>query len=71
MSDSSESETDDYVSSMFEDGELTAIDKTATKYLNYANSYVPQWGAAEAFREVYQNWYDSRLVSHYHYAPHP
>lgn len=55
MSDSSKDEVDDYIPSIFEDGDLAAVHKTATKYLNYTNDYVPQWGASEAFRETYQN----------------
>lgn len=31
MSDSSEDELDDYISSVFEDGDLAAVDKTATQ----------------------------------------
>lgn len=70
MSDSSEDELDDYISSVFEDGDLAAVDKTATKYLIYTNSYVPQLGASEAFRETYQNWYVSFFPSPTHHRAH-
>jgi hypothetical protein len=55
-SDTSDSETDDYIPSIREDEDLFAIDKTATKQLNYGNTYVPLWHEPEGFREVYQNW---------------
>lgn len=64
VSDSGEDEVDDYISSIFEDNDLAAVHKTATKYLNYTNSYVPQWSTAEAFRETYQNWYASLSTSY-------
>ncbi|KAH6618974.1 hypothetical protein C7974DRAFT_317813, partial [Boeremia exigua] len=47
----SESETDDYIPSVFENDDLFAINKTATKYLNYTNQYVPKWEGSEALSE--------------------
>lgn len=62
LSDCSDSDMGDHTPSVFEDADLFAIDKTATKYLNYTNEYVMGWKGAEAFRETYQNWYGTLLT---------
>lgn len=58
LSDTGESETDDYVyiPSIWEDADLSAVYKTATKQLNYDDDFVPFWHKPEGFREAYQNW---------------
>ena len=58
----SESEADNYILDVFEDKDLAVIDKTATKYLDYTNDYVPGWGSSEAFQETHQNWQESPSV---------
>lgn len=39
MSDSSDDEVDEYISSIFEDQDLAAVHKTVTKYLNLINDF--------------------------------
>ena len=58
-----EDSDDEYIQSVFEDADLSSIDKTATKYVNYTNEYVPLWKRSEAFQETYQNWYVVRPSS--------
>jgi hypothetical protein len=48
---------DDSDSDAESDNDLDGIEHSATELINIDTKYQPEWGGAEAFRELYQNLY--------------